>query len=133
MHARLCIHLLQLCREYSLNFLQEMQILDRLRHPNIMVLYAVVLPSPSILKATLTEQNSGDNQFAIRFLCEYCPASLFKKLYDDESALSEKQRLTYAKDFVSALVYLHSDRLRYVHRDLKSANLLLSEDNHLKV
>ena len=91
----------------------EVAILAALRHPNV-VLYLGYTPKPLCM------------------LTEYMPmGSLRKVLNDDKVALPWGRRIQMITDVAKAMAYLHSKNI--IHRDLKSQNLLVSEDLHLKV
>jgi serine/threonine protein kinase len=64
---------------------------------------------------------------------EFMPGgSLYDVLHVEEELLSTAQQLRMAHDVLSGLAYMHS--LSIVHRDLKSMNVLVTEDfQHCKL
>lgn len=96
-----------------LNIEREIDIMRRLRHPNIVKLYEVL--------ATKTK---------IYFVMELVKGGeLFAKVA--KTRLSESQSRKYFQQLISAIEYCHSRGV--YHRDLKPENLLIDENGNLKV
>ena len=99
-------------------FKTEMEMLSRLRHPNIVRLYGYSMtpPSDKCLVYALMENGSLEEQLS------------------RGNALEWRQRLHIAVGATRGLNFLHSQTgLKCVHRDIKSANILLdSEMNALE-
>jgi fused len=98
-----------------LDLRQEINILRKLRHPNII----------AMLDAFETR-----NDFCV--VTEYAQAELFQVLEDDR-CLPEAVVRGVAQQLVAALYYLHSNRI--IHRDMKPQNILIAADgtgNHHK-
>ena len=95
----------------------EVAILSQLRHPNV-VLYLGACTSPPNI-----------------FIClEWCErGSLHDLLYDHTVPLSVATRLGLALQTARGMAYLHTPRLRIIHRDLKSKNLLITRGFAVKV
>uniref|UniRef100_A0A0R0HRQ0 Protein kinase domain-containing protein n=1 Tax=Glycine max TaxID=3847 RepID=A0A0R0HRQ0_SOYBN len=98
-------------------FLKEVSLMKRLRHPNIVLLMGAVI-QPSKLS----------------IVTEYL-SSLYELLHMPNvgSSLSEKRCLSMAYDVASGMNYLHQMRPPIVHRDLKSPNLLVDDSYTVKV
>nr|XP_043636838.1 CBL-interacting serine/threonine-protein kinase 11-like [Erigeron canadensis] len=95
------------------NIEREIDIMRRLRHPNIVRLYEVL--------ATKTK---------IYFVMELVKGGeLFAKVA--KTRLSESQSRKYFQQLISAIGYCHSRGV--YHRDLKPENLLIDENGNLKV
>ncbi|KAH1060691.1 hypothetical protein GLYMA_02G165800v4 [Glycine max] len=100
-------------------FLKEVSLMKRLRHPNIVLLMGAVIQPPKL--SIVTEYLSR--------------GSLYELLHMPNvgSSLSEKRRLSMAYDVASGMNYLHQMRPPIVHRDLKSPNLLVDDSYTVKV
>ncbi|SOS77369.1 calcium-dependent protein kinase 2 [Plasmodium sp. gorilla clade G1] len=98
-------------------FFQEIEIMKKLDHPNIVKLY---------------ETYENDNY--IYLIMELCSGrELFDSIIENGS-FTEKNAATIMKQIFSAIFYLHS--LNIVHRDLKPENFLFqseSKDSLLKI
>jgi len=100
----------------------EIDIMRRLRHPNVILLMgAVTIP--------------GNLSIVTEFLHR---GSLFKLLHREQnenvrSALDQRRRMRMALDVIRGMHYLHSFEPMIVHRDLKSPNLLVDKSFVVKV
>nr|XP_043630402.1 leucine-rich repeat receptor protein kinase HPCA1-like [Erigeron canadensis] len=103
-------------------FLDEVSILLRISHPNLVALLGFCLDKGEQL-----------------LLLEYIPnKSLFDRLHTSKGKLSGtlswSSRLSIALDIAYALDYLHSVAdPPVIHRDVKSSNILLINDDHAKL
>ncbi|XP_055822193.1 probable receptor-like protein kinase At1g49730 [Solanum dulcamara] len=103
-------------------FLDEVSVLLRISHPNLVGLMGFCLDKGEQL-----------------LLLEYVPnKSLFERMhtYHNQSSvtLSWSNRLNIALDVARALDYLHSVAdPPVIHRDVKSSNILLINDDHAKL
>jgi serine/threonine protein kinase len=102
--------------------LAEVDLLQQLRHPNIVSLMAVCQDIPA----------GGEGILGI--LTEYCArGSLYHLLHEvhglRQAQLIEKLRL--ALDVASGMSFLHGSRI--VHRDLKSGNVLIDSTGRAKI
>ena len=95
------------------NLRQEIEILRRLKHENIILL----------LDAFETPQ-----EFCL--VTEFAQGELFEILEDDKN-LPESEVRKIAQQLVNALYYLHSNRI--IHRDMKPQNILLSANGVIKL
>lgn len=98
-------------------FKSEVEIMLRLRHPNVVLFMGAITRSP---------------HFSI--LTEFLPrGSLYKLLHRPNIRLDEKKRLRMALDVAKGMNYLHTGHPPIVHRDLKSPNLLVDRHWVVKV
>jgi serine/threonine protein kinase len=94
-------------------FLRELHILSELRHPNIVL----------VLGAVCDGTNRG-------YLMERCKSDLFtfnRKMTDAKLS----QRLRIAGRLARAVLYMH--HAGYIHRDLKSLNILVDQSDQPKI
>lgn len=87
---------------------QEIDILRKLRHPNII----------EMVDAFETRED-----FCV--VTEFAQGELFQVLEEDKS-LPEPVVRSIAQQLVAALYYLHSNRI--IHRDMKPQNILVASD-----
>lgn len=96
------------------NLRREGQIQQMIRHPNITQLLDIL---------------ETDNSYYL--VMELCPGgNLMHKIYE-KKRLEESEARRYIRQLISAVEHLH--RVGVVHRDLKIENLLLDEDNNIKL
>ena len=108
----------QLMREFT----SEVDLMRRLRHPNVILLMGAVTETPNLSIVT---------EFLHR-------GSLYKLLHRPQppgvrAALNESRRMRMALDVAKGMHYLHSCDPIIVHRDLKSPNLLVDKHWVVKV
>ena len=96
----------------SSTFAHEMRLLQRLRHPNICALYGVVL-----------------GQMPPLLLMELCVGGSLSKLLRSSTlqTLGWAKRQEIGVGVACGVDFLHSQSPPVIHRDLKSANVVLSE------
>ncbi|GAV56948.1 Pkinase_Tyr domain-containing protein/EDR1 domain-containing protein [Cephalotus follicularis] len=100
-----------------IQFRCEVEIMLRLRHPNVVLFMGAVTRPP---------------HFSI--LTEFLPrGSLYRLLHRPNSLLDEKRRMRMALDVAKGMNYLHTSHPTIVHRDLKSPNLLVDKNWVVKV
>ncbi|CAH8270092.1 unnamed protein product [Arabidopsis lyrata] len=87
-------------------FLREVAIMKRLRHPNIVLFMGAVTQPPNL--SIVTE-------------------------YLSRKKLDERRRLSMAHDVAKGMNYLHNCNPPIVHRDLKSPNLLVDKKIYSQV
>ncbi|XAR72318.1 Non-specific serine/threonine protein kinase [Bertholletia excelsa] len=106
------------CRRIS-QFLNEIQILSQLRHPNLVSLYGC------------TSRQSQE----LLLVYEYIPnGTVADHLHGDRAnsgSLTWPIRMNIAIETASALAYLHASQV--IHLDVKTTNLLLDHDFSVKV
>ncbi|RVW48206.1 Serine/threonine-protein kinase CTR1 [Vitis vinifera] len=99
-------------------FLREVSIMKRLRHPNIVLFMGAVTQPPNL--SIVTEYLSR--------------GSLYRLLHKPgaREMLDERRRLSMAYDVAKGMNYLHKRNPPIVHRDLKSPNLLVDKKYTVK-
>nr|ADE75969.1 unknown [Picea sitchensis] len=100
-------------------FLREVAIMKRLRHPNVVLFMGAVLSRPNLSIVT-----------------EYLPrGSLYRLIHrpGTREILDERRRLRMALDVAKGMNHLHRLNPPIVHRDLKSPNLLVDKTWTVKV
>ncbi|CAG9317571.1 unnamed protein product [Blepharisma stoltei] len=95
---------------------KEVSLLKQLDHPNIVQYYQTDL-SP--------EMNSLD------VVIEYVPGGTLRHLIQKYGILEDNVIKTFARQLLKGLAYLHENNV--IHRDLKSANILISTNGKLKL
>ncbi|XP_067650427.1 mitogen-activated protein kinase kinase kinase zak-1-like [Haliotis asinina] len=92
---------------------KEAQVLSVVSHRNIIQFYGAVTTDPNVCLVT-----------------EYAPnGSLYAYLTNPENQLDFQQILTWAKEIATGMHYLHCEApVKVIHRDLKSKNVVISED-----
>jgi serine/threonine protein kinase len=88
---------------------QESHVMQRLKHNNVIEFFGVTL-------------RNGNPAMAIEFAQG---GSLMDMLHNKDVDLPYEFALRVANDVARAMVHLHSQRPRVIHRDLKSGNVLL--------
>ncbi|XP_047941919.1 probable serine/threonine-protein kinase SIS8 isoform X4 [Salvia hispanica] len=103
--------------ETLLDYKKEIDIMRRLRHPNVLL----------FMGASCKEEK-------IAIVTEYMTrGSLFKTLHRSNQSLDIRRRLRIALDVARGMNYLHHRNPPIVHRDLKSSNLLVDKSWNVKV
>lgn len=95
----------------------EVEIMLRLRHPNVVLFMGAVTRPPNL-----------------SILTEYLPRkSLYRLLHNPSHHIDERRRIRMAFDVAKGMNYLHTSHPTIVHRDLKSPNLLVDRNWNVKV
>ncbi|MCD9638311.1 hypothetical protein HAX54_022186 [Datura stramonium] len=95
----------------------EIEIMLRLRHPNVVLFMGAVTRPPNL-----------------SILTEFLPrGSLYKLLHRPNLQIEEKKRMRMALDVAKGMNYLHTSNPIIVHRDLKTPNLLVDKNWVVKV
>ncbi|XP_050372535.1 serine/threonine-protein kinase EDR1-like isoform X3 [Argentina anserina] len=107
--------------EYSddllLSFRQEVSLMKRLRHPNVLLFMGAVTSPERLCIVT-----------------EFLPrGSLYQILQRNSSKLDWRRRVNMAMDIAWGMNYLHHFNPPIIHRDLKSSNLLVDKNWTVKV
>ncbi|ONK78744.1 uncharacterized protein A4U43_C02F21970 [Asparagus officinalis] len=108
-------------QEYSddviLSFRQEVSLMKRLRHPNILLFMGAVTTTQRLCIVT-----------------EFLPrGSLFRLLQRNTTKFDWRRRVHMALDIARGVNYLHHCNPPIIHRDLKSSNLLVDKNWTVKV
>ncbi|CAN6926727.1 unnamed protein product [Brassica oleracea] len=99
------------------SFRQEVLLMKRLRHPNVLLFMGAVTSPPRLC-----------------IMSEFLPrGSLFRLLQRSASKLDWRRRIHMALDIARGMNYLHHCSPPIVHRDLKSSNLLVDKNWTVKV
>ncbi|XP_065863817.1 serine/threonine-protein kinase 1-like [Euphorbia lathyris] len=98
-------------------FRQEVSLMKRLRHPNVLLFMGAVTSPQRLCIVT-----------------EFLPrGSLFRLLQRNTTKLDWRRRVHMALDIVRGMNYLHHFNPPIIHRDLKSSNLLVDKNWTVKV
>jgi len=99
------------------DFVKESKLMSKLRHPNIVQFMGVCIQMPHLYMVT-----------------EFCErGNLQHILRDKKIKLSLRKTLSMAADAARGMFYLHSSTPPIIHRDFKSANLLVDKNWCVKV
>ncbi|EPY27293.1 hypothetical protein AGDE_10838 [Angomonas deanei] len=93
---------------------EEINVLSKAIHPNIVQYYG-----------------SSQNSTYFNILLEFVPGGSLRHLLDNFGALSPGVIITYLRQMLEGLAYLHS--LNIVHSDIKAANILITEKGKAKL
>ncbi|XP_061990277.1 serine/threonine-protein kinase STY46-like isoform X1 [Rosa rugosa] len=100
-----------------LSFKQEVSLMKRLRHPNVLLFMGAVTSPERLCIVT-----------------EFLPrGSLYQILQRNPSKLDWRRRINMAMDIAWGMNYLHHFNPPIIHRDLKSSNLLVDKNWTVKV
>ena len=104
--------------EYKDEFRKEIEFMQAIRHPNIVLFFG-----------------AGMGADGIPFLVlEFVPRGSLRAVLDDETIeIKDDRRVSFALDTAKGMRFLHSSSPPRVHRDLKSLNLLVSSNWTVKV
>lgn len=98
--------------------MDELQIMSRVSHPNIVKFYGAAMKPPSLC-----------------FVMELCKCSLFDLLHNSRTdAFTTYERMEFCHQIALGMDYLHNTVTpSIIHRDIKSHNILVDNDNNLKL
>jgi hypothetical protein len=100
------------------DFLREIQFMRTIRHPNIVMFIGA-------------GQDDENCPFLVLEFME--GGTLLSLLKSDQEELTMSERLQFALDTAEGMEYLHTLQPPRIHRDLKSANLLLSRQRQVRI
>lgn len=114
------------------DFVREVALLKRLRHPHVVLWMGWFLSSSSYLAADVDHES-------LCFVTELCWTSLYHLLHSSTGGgrqqnvqhLHWARRLAMCLDAAKGMLFLHGEGI--IHRDLKSANLLVDRSYRVKV
>eukprot|EP00931_Biecheleriopsis_adriatica_P036947 TRINITY_DN21213_c0_g1_i2.p1 TRINITY_DN21213_c0_g1~~TRINITY_DN21213_c0_g1_i2.p1 ORF type:complete len:619 (+),score=138.18 TRINITY_DN21213_c0_g1_i2:229-2085(+) len=106
-----------LSQETLLEFQREVNNLQALRHERLIRFIGIAIEPPSL--CIVTELAAG--------------GSLHDLLHVRRTALAEVRKWRLALQMTEGVAFLHGQRPAFVHRDLKSANVVLDEDLNAKL
>ncbi|KAK4734561.1 hypothetical protein R3W88_008822 [Solanum pinnatisectum] len=101
-------------KESAKQLAQEIALLSRLRHPNIVQYYGT--------------ETVGDKLY---IYLEYVSGGSIYKLLQEYGAFGEAAIRSYTQQILSGLAYLHAKNT--VHRDIKGANILVDPNGRIKL
>lgn len=104
--------------EFVRKFRRESQAAASLSHPNIVNIYDVGV------------ETDGNNQIYY-IVMEYIKGKTLKELIKEKGKLSIENALDYSYQIAEALQHAHKNHL--VHRDIKPHNIMITDDNRVKV
>eukprot|EP01121_Diplochlamys_sp_Union-15-3_P005607 TRINITY_DN1593_c0_g1_i2.p1 TRINITY_DN1593_c0_g1~~TRINITY_DN1593_c0_g1_i2.p1 ORF type:complete len:274 (-),score=38.28 TRINITY_DN1593_c0_g1_i2:95-916(-) len=96
------------------DFCKEVEAMASVNHPNIVKFIGACVESPNI-----------------GIISEYMPLGSLRSILDNKTYIPPETIILLARDVAKAMKYLHL--MGIIHRDLKSANLLVAADWHVKV
>ncbi|KAK9041230.1 hypothetical protein V6N11_016340 [Hibiscus sabdariffa] len=100
-------------------YMNEIEILTRIRHPNLVALYGC------------TSRRSRELLLVYEFIQNGTVADHLHGKRSNSTSLTWQVRLSIAVETAKALAYLHASEI--IHRDVKSNNILLDNNFHVKV
>lgn len=104
--------------EFIRKFRRESQAAASLSHPNIVNIYDVGL------------EDDGESKIYY-IVMEYIKGKTLKEIIKEEGKLSVENALDYSYQIAEALEHAHKNHI--VHRDIKPHNIMITNDNRVKV
>lgn len=95
-------------------FVQEAQLVARLKQPNIVDIYDII-------------EESGD----LSIVLEYIEGKTLGAVLEERGALPPAEAVAILRGICAALAYAHEQRV--IHRDLKPTNVMLATDGSIRV
>lgn len=102
-------------------FLREISVMDRAKHPNIILLMAAVISVPESMVVMEYFESCNLNEI------------IFEREVSDKYALDTNKRKHISSQICSAIAYLHTSKPSIVHEDLKPANILVNTAYFVKL
>ena len=111
----------------------EIKILSQLNNPFIVKLYEVFSINLNEEVYNIKDENNDDQIICLILeLCENGDLNdKIKEKKQKNETFAEKEILHYFYEILQGLYYLHKNRV--LHRDLKTLNIFLTKDNHIKI
>eukprot|EP00005_Dracoamoeba_jomungandri_P005353 CAMPEP_0174254562 /NCGR_PEP_ID=MMETSP0439-20130205/3882_1 /TAXON_ID=0 /ORGANISM="Stereomyxa ramosa, Strain Chinc5" /LENGTH=654 /DNA_ID=CAMNT_0015336225 /DNA_START=52 /DNA_END=2013 /DNA_ORIENTATION=+ len=106
----------KLSPEQMVEFSAEINMLKKLHHPNVVLLIGVCTKPPHLALVT-----------------EFMTGSMWNLLHDRSVNLLFKTKIKLINDTAKGMNYLHLFKPAVLHRDLKSANLLVDQHFNVKI
>ena len=111
----------------------EIKILSQLNNPFIVKLYEVF--SINLNEEVYNIKDENNDEQIICLILELCENGdlndKIKEKKQKNETFAEKEILHYFYEILQGLYYLHKNRV--LHRDLKTLNIFLTKDNHIKI
>lgn len=113
---------------FPITSIREMKILKILDHENIVKLHDVIIYT----KQTDGDQDSrGITDGDVFIVFEYVDYDLYGVLKSPSAKMTNVHIKSYMKQLLSGMHYMHAKGV--LHRDIKSANILVTRDNVIKI
>lgn len=113
---------------FPITSIREMRILKILNHENIVKLHDVIIYT----KATDGDHdNRGICDGDVFIVFEYVEFDLYGILKSPSAKLTKQHIKSYMHQLLNGMFYMHTQAV--LHRDIKSANILLTRDNVIKI
>ena len=113
----------------------EIKILSQLDNPFIVKLYEVFSINLSSEDNIDNDNNNDDKNQLMCLVLELCENGdlndRIKEKKQKNEKFTENEILKYFYEILQGLYYLHKNRV--IHRDLKTLNIFLTENNHIKI
>ncbi|ELP86601.1 cyclin-dependent kinase C-1, putative [Entamoeba invadens IP1] len=104
---------------FSLTSLREIQLLQQIKHKNIVEILEII-----------ADENFEKKNTPVSIVFEYMPHDL-STLIKYGKPLEDEEMKCYMVQILTALQFLHS--ISVLHRDVKTSNVLITEDNIVKL
>ncbi|PPD96847.1 hypothetical protein GOBAR_DD06115 [Gossypium barbadense] len=115
----------QITREMLREFSQEVYIMRKIRHKNVVQFIGACTRSPNLCIVTVFDSGiCASSEFMAR-------GSIYDYLHKQRGVFKLPSLLKVAVDVSKGMNYLHQNNI--IHRDLKTANLLMDENQVVKV
>ncbi|XP_050287530.1 integrin-linked protein kinase 1 [Quercus robur] len=98
------------------SFRDELALLQKIRHPNVVQFLGAVTQSSPMMIVT-----------------EYLPKGDLRAFLKKKGALKPITAVRFALDIARGMNYLHENKPPIIHRDLEPSNILRDDSGHLKV
>nr|XP_023894119.1 integrin-linked protein kinase 1 [Quercus suber]POF27095.1 serine/threonine-protein kinase sty8 [Quercus suber] len=98
------------------SFRDELALLQKIRHPNVVQFLGAVTQSSPMMIVT-----------------EYLPKGDLRAFLKKKGALKPTTAVRFALDIARGMNYLHENKPPIIHRDLEPSNILRDDSGHLKV
>ena len=105
-----------LTKEEEQQFYTEMIVLSELKHPNIVAFYKACIEVP-----------------CLSIITEYVSRGTLKRYLNECGNVSLMHGLNIMKQISDGMKYLHSHDPVILHLDLKSDNILVNQNNEIKI
>jgi len=111
---------------------KEIDILKKCHHPNIVNYFGCVTGKPKSEKAfSYPDDGKGSDLW---ILMDYCAGGSIKDLIRKSGKnLSEDQVGAVLIGALKGIHYLHGSTIKIIHRDLKAANILITQQGEIKI
>ncbi len=104
--------------DFIRKFRRESQAAASLSHPNILNIYDV------------GSEDSGNDKIHY-IVMEYIKGKTLKEVINEKGKLSTDETLSYSIQIAEAISHAHKNHI--IHRDIKPHNIMITEDNRVKV